>query len=304
VPTNNFQITWDPTNKKWTAIEDGAAAYDLVENSLHETIQYNEIAAPGVSGAGDSLAYMDSTAKKIKLSENAVAFQDILPLTTKGDLATFSTVVTRLAVGGDGTQLETDSTQATGLKWGTGTASPLTTKGDLWTYAAADARLPVGADYRFLVGNTAQSTGLEWFDPPYCELYRSGSFTTTNGANVIVTWNGTTADPFNMHPGSSATITVPVEGTYHVEAAFGGVVNKNGNYWIRIYPSVGTGIIKQYRGYIDRPAYFYPSATFQIRLPANGTFTIYVYQNTGGTRTWCTSTTWSRLWVHWIGAYN
>jgi hypothetical protein len=51
------------------------------------------------------------------------------PLTTKGDLYTFSTLNTRLPVGADGTVLSADSTQATGLKWisvgGTGTVTQI-----------------------------------------------------------------------------------------------------------------------------------------------------------------------------------
>jgi hypothetical protein len=39
------------------------------------------------------------------------------PLTTKGDVYTFSTVNARLAVGTDGQVLTADSAQATGLKW-------------------------------------------------------------------------------------------------------------------------------------------------------------------------------------------
>ena len=49
------------------------------------------------------------------------------PLTTKGDIFTFSTVNARLPVGTDGQVLSADSAQATGLKWitasGTGTVT-------------------------------------------------------------------------------------------------------------------------------------------------------------------------------------
>ena len=41
------------------------------------------------------------------------------PLTTKGDLYTFSTTDARLAVGANGTTLVADSAEATGLKWAT-----------------------------------------------------------------------------------------------------------------------------------------------------------------------------------------
>lgn len=40
------------------------------------------------------------------------------PLTTKGDIYTFSTTNARLPVGGDNQILTVDSTQSTGLRWG------------------------------------------------------------------------------------------------------------------------------------------------------------------------------------------
>ena len=48
------------------------------------------------------------------------------PLTTKGDLYTFSTTDARLAVGANGTTLVADSVEATGLKWVTPASAGLT----------------------------------------------------------------------------------------------------------------------------------------------------------------------------------
>jgi hypothetical protein len=48
---------------------------------------------------------------------------DVTPLTTKGDLFTFTTVDARIGVGANGTVLTADSAEATGMKWATaGTA--------------------------------------------------------------------------------------------------------------------------------------------------------------------------------------
>jgi hypothetical protein len=303
MPVNNFLITWDPTNKKWTAREDGGAAYDLVENSLHETVQYNEIAAPAVSAANTCKLYMDSTAKRIKISQNTGAYQNLLPMNTKGDLQTFSTAVTRLPVGANGKVLEADSTQATGLKWGTKTTSPLTTKGDLWGYDTADARVPKGADYRFLIPLASDAQGVSWFLPPYCYVYRSGTFLTTTGTSHNVVWNATTSDAWNMHPGSSTTVTVPYEGKYLVEVSMD-VKNRNGHYWLRCYPSTGVQHLKGYKGQANLGDLFYPHASWILTLPASGTLYIQVRQNTGGTRTWASNATWSRLRVVWLGPYN
>jgi hypothetical protein len=46
------------------------------------------------------------------------------PVTTKGDVFTFSTIPTRLAVGANNTVLTADSAEATGLKWAAPSSTP------------------------------------------------------------------------------------------------------------------------------------------------------------------------------------
>lgn len=48
---------------------------------------------------------------------SASQYTDISPLTTKGDLVTYSTAATRLGVGSDGQILVADSAEAAGIKW-------------------------------------------------------------------------------------------------------------------------------------------------------------------------------------------
>jgi hypothetical protein len=117
---------------------------------------------------------------------------DQTPLTTKGDLFTFTTVDARLGVGTNGYILSANSATATGLEWiaanpgditgvtaGTGIsgggtsgdvtvtnsmATAMTTKGDLVpaTGSGAFSRLGVGANNTVLTADSTEATGMKW----------------------------------------------------------------------------------------------------------------------------------------------
>jgi len=83
-------------------------------------------------------------------------------LTTKGDLASFSTVIARLAVGTNGQVLTADSAQALGVKWAASPALVNTTKGDLSGYNTAAARVPVGANDTLLAADSTDALGVAY----------------------------------------------------------------------------------------------------------------------------------------------
>ena len=144
------------------------------------------------------------------------------PLTTKGDLHTYSTTNARLPIGANGTFLVADSTTTTGLRWqapadtdditeGTtnlyytdarvttrfNTLIPTVAKGDLLVQGATVlSRLPVGSNDQVLLADSTTVTGLRW------GAVNSGGGALTGLSDVaitnpaqgqVLTWNATTS---------------------------------------------------------------------------------------------------------------
>ncbi len=87
----------------------------------------------------------------------ALGYAALSPLTTKGDVQTYSTTTARLGVGANGTVLTADSAQTTGLSWTTVLTNPMTTLGDI-IYGAASGvptRLATGTANQVLQTNGA-----------------------------------------------------------------------------------------------------------------------------------------------------
>ena len=108
-------------------------------------------------------------------------------LTTKGDLATYSTTRIREAVGTNNKTLMADSAQATGIKWAASSTSTLTTAGDLLVASGANAltRLARGSDNQTLMMD-GTSWNWETASAGDEDLAFIEEVTLSGGANVVI----------------------------------------------------------------------------------------------------------------------
>ena len=112
----DFDVALQGVDTRLKALQPGTTLGDLVYSSA--TANTNTRLGIGTSGqvlavSGGGVPAWTTTA-------------DVTPLTTKGDLFTFTTVDARLGVGANDTVLIADSAQATGLKWGTPASGGMT----------------------------------------------------------------------------------------------------------------------------------------------------------------------------------
>jgi hypothetical protein len=118
--TTNANLTGDITSTgNATSIASGVIVNTDVNSSA--AITYSKLSLTGnVVATTDLSATGTKNSTTFLRGDDTWAVVDASPLTTKGDVYTYDTGNQRLAVGTNGQVLKADSTQATGLIWGSG----------------------------------------------------------------------------------------------------------------------------------------------------------------------------------------
>jgi len=130
------------TNYGWTTpndtdlVKDGAAAIrtlgssvDTTTKALNPETTLGDIAYRSATSNTNTRLPIGSAGQVLTVAAGVPSWaspSDQTPLTTKGDVFTFSTVDARLGVGANGTVLTADSAEATGLKWAAPSSGALT----------------------------------------------------------------------------------------------------------------------------------------------------------------------------------
>ena len=319
------------TNYGWTTpddtdlVKDGAAAIrtlgssvDTTTKNLNPETTLGDISFRSATSNVNTRLPIGSSGQHLTVVAGVPAWataSDQTPLTTKGDLFTFSTVDARLGVGTNDHRLVAASGEATGLKYVADTQNTvIDAEGDLLVGDAADAlqRLAIGSNAQVLTVDTTVDGKIKWATPAgggstfsgaKC-ISNAGSISIANNTVQIITWNTEAFDTDSYHDNVSnaSRITVPSgkTGYYQVIAALHYIGNATGQRQIRLDKNgvFTSNVIVSANGTGDT-AFVY-SETFY--LTAADYLEISAYQNSGGALNISVNNTESFFSITYLGA--
>ena len=232
----DFDVALQGVDTRLKALQPGTTLGDLAYSSA--TANTNTRLPIGTSGqvlavSGGGVPAWTTTA-------------DVTPLTTKGDLFTFTTVDARIGVGANGTVLTADSAEATGLKW----VAPAS-------------------------GSTFSGTF----------VYNSTDQSIANSTNTTLTWNTESFDVDGYHSTATNTsrFTIPTGKTgYFLFTANIGWSNNSTGIRQVFFLKNGTPIAT-IESTTSSPGFVEQSPSITVSLSAADYLEIRVWQNSGTT---------------------